>query len=443
MLRPRCPQAFLCTLVFAAMACMAQPAAELPNPLTLADAKRIARAGYPGIAASAARIDAAMATIRETRSAYQPTVTLSASATRNQDVSSLQGGGSGYNSYALGGSASYLVFDGFARRFRVLAAEAGAEATQEAHREAQRILLQAVAAAYHNCLLGREAMRVAKKDAEFNQELTAETRKRLEVGTATRSDVLNFEIRATTAESSYVQAAFDHKVAQIVLAQLMGLPQERKPEDLQPAALPEEEGKLEIPALDGELEYALVHRPDHVQIERQVEQLEAGLKATRGDFLPTVGVGAGYGWSRADDARFNDSRDADSYVGAQLTWDLYSGGKTKAQMARQRAEIRSLRQNLALSRQAIMAELRQLVESAQVAKKQVELQTRIQAMTAEARRLVRGEYLAGRASLTRLNEAQTDLVRAEGALLRARILFWQALEDISAASGKILQAQQP
>ncbi|MBT7165579.1 MAG: hypothetical protein HN904_22570, partial [Victivallales bacterium] len=55
-----------------------------------------------------------------------------------------------------------------------------------------------------------------------------------------------------------------------------------------------------------------------------------------------------------------------------------------------------------------------------------------------ARKLVRNEYVAGRASLTRLNEAQTDLVRAAGDLVKARIRYWQILEDVAAASAKIL-----
>jgi outer membrane protein TolC len=363
---------------------------------------------------------------------------VSTSATHYQDVPSTDGGGDGHQSYALNGTLSYLVYDGFARKFRVLAAQAGAEATREAHREGQRLLLQAVSSAYYDCLLGRETMLVARKDADFNQALSEETQKRFDAGAAARSDVLNFLIRTTAAESQYVQAAYEYKIARIVLAQLMGLPRGTSPDTLAPMPLPPAQDTLKIPVLEDELNYALAHRPDYLGTEQNVSQLKATLAATKADFLPTVGVGAGYGWSRQGNPRFNDSRDASSYVGIQLTWDAFTGGSTKAQVARQEANIRSLQHSLTLARQAIVSELRQLIESAAVAKKQVELQTRIQTMTEEARKLVRNEYLAGRASLTRLNEAQTDLVKAEGNLVKARIRYWKILEDIAAASAKIL-----
>lgn len=412
----------------------------LPSPLTLAAAKRIARQGNPSIAASEARIEAALAVIREAAAAYYPTASVSASAVHFHSRPT-NTGSERTESYGLDATLSYLVFDGFARKFRVLAAEAGAEASREAEREASRLLLRAVAAAYYDCLLGREAMQVAQRDAEFNRELSAETQKRFQAGAAARSDVLNFEIRTTAAESQQVQAAYEYQIARIVLAQLMGLPRETAPERIDPAALPEVQGELRLPALDAELDYALLHRPDYRQIEERVDQLKATQSAARGSYLPTVGVQGGYGWSREGNPRFNDGRDATAYVGAQLTWDLYTGGSTQAQVARYQAEILAAKHDQALARQAIMAELRQLVEAAQVAKTQVELQTRIEAMTEEARKLVRNEYLAGRASLTRLNEAQTDLVRAAGNLARARILYWKVIEETAAASAKNLLEQ--
>lgn len=415
----------------------ADEALALPSPLTLEAAKRIARQGNPSIAASEARIEAAMAVLREAAAAYYPTASVSASAVHTQSRPA-GAGRERTETYGLEGSLGYLVFDGFARKFRTLAAEAGAEASREAEREARRLLLRAVAAAYYDCLLGREAMRVAERDAEFNRELSAETRKRFEAGAAARSDVLNFEIRTVAAESQQVQAAFEYQVARIVLAQLMGLPRETAPDQIDPLPLPEGRDERPLPTLAEELDHALRQRPDHREIEERIAQLEAGRGAARSGHLPRIGVQGGYGWTREGNPRFNDGRDDAAFVGAQLVWDFDIGGGTRAQVARYQAEIRAAQQGLALSRQAIMAELRQLVEAARVAQTQVELQTRIEAMTEEARRLVRNEYLAGRASLTRLNEAQTDLVRAAGNLARARIRYWKILEDIAAASARNL-----
>ena len=427
-------------IVLAAFTCPALELVkpDLSGPLTLARAKQIARQGNPGVAASAARVDAALATIRDAAAAYYPRVNISAMISHTEDVPSATGGGSTSRNYGLNSTLSYLVFDGHARKFRVLAAKASAEGAREAHREAQRFLLQSVAAAYYECLLGRESMLVAKRDADFNRKLSEETQKRLEAGAAARSDVLNFEIRTTAAESRHVLAAFEYRIARIILAQLMGLPRETAPDRLEPVPLAPPNGELHIPALADELDYALAHRPDHLQLDERINQLKADLATVRSGYLPTVGVAGGYGWSRDSNPRFNSSRDASSYIGIELSWDVFTGGSTKAQMAQLSAQIRAAQHSVTLSRLAIIGELRRLIEGATVAKTQVELQTKINNMTEEARKLVRNEYVAGRASLTRLNEAQTDLVRAAGDLVKARIRYWQILEDVAAASAKIL-----
>jgi outer membrane protein TolC len=59
-------------------------------------------------------------------------------------------------------------------------------------------------------------------------------------------------------------------------------------------------------------------------------------------------------------------------------------------------------------------------------------------LTAKIRDHIEKAYRAGVATLTRLNEAQTDLVRAAGAEAASRINYLLALQQLKAASGRIL-----
>lgn len=413
--------------------------------LTLAEAKRVTLADNPSIAAAMARVDMAAAAVRETLAAYFPTLSVAASARHTEDTPLYLGGGEDADSsrlYSVGAGASWLVFDGFARHFRVAAARAAESASAEAARDVQRLLLQGVALSYYEALLARESMTIATRDRDFNRELSTETKKRFAAGVAARSDVLNFDVRVARADSSYLAAENDLLNARVTLAQLLGVPTAGLPASLEPAPLGEGVPATQ-PDLQTELAFALVHRPDYLALQHSLRQLAAQRQAAKGAYLPTVVLDADYGWAREGNARFNDDRDASSAVGIAAEWELFSGGATRARVARLAAEERALRREADALTTTIAAELRQRLDAIRLARQQAVLQERIRDMTRETRDLVHGEYSAGRANLTRLNEAQTDLVRAEAQLALARIRYWQVNELLAGTSGRILDVVEP
>lgn len=414
--------------------------------LDLAEAKRITLADNPSIAAALARVDMAAAAIRESQAALFPTLSLSSSATHTEDTPLALGGGADAatsRTYTLTGSTSWLLFDGFATHFRVAAARHNQAASREAARDVQRLLLQGVALSYYEALLAREAMTIARRDRDFNRELSAETRKRFDAGVVSRSEVLNFDIRVALADSSYLAAESDLFKARVALAELLGIPAASLPAGLEQAPLPTAGAATALPDLQIELEYALANRPDYLQFLESRRRLEAERQALRGDYLPRLSVAADYGWYRLRNPRFHDDRDASSSIGLAATWDLFSGGATTAHEARLLAQAREINESINSLKQAIVAQLRQRLDASRVAGEQVTLQQRIRDLTLETRDLVRSEYMAGRAGLTRLNEAQTDLVRAEGQSAQALIRQAQVTELLAGASGRNLGAIGP
>ncbi len=417
-------------------------AATADGILHLDEAKRITLADNPGVAAARARVEMAVAALRQSQAAYFPTLSVSASARHIEDTPFDLGFGvdrEPYRTYALGGGAAWVVFNGFATRFRVAAAHHAETASRESAREVQRLLLQGVALSYYEALLAQEAMTIAQRDRDFNRELSAETRKRFEAGVVSRGDVLNFDIRVAQADSSSLAAESDLFRARVALAELLGIPTASLPQGLAQAPLPTVLPAA-LPDLEIELDYALANRPDYRQLLESRRGIEAERQALRGDYVPQVSVAADYGWSRFQSARFHDGRDASSSVGVAATWTLFSGGSTKAQEARLSAAASEISQTINALTHAIVAQLRQRLDAIRVAEQQVTLQQHIRDMTLETRDLVRSEYTAGRASLTRLNEAQTDLVRAEGLLAQAAIRHGQATELLAGASGRNLRA---
>lgn len=417
-----------------------EPRAPLPSPLSLPGAKRIAIRDNPDLQAAATRVRAAAAALGRARAAYSPTLSVGGEFRYTRDTPSA-GFGAGrdpYESYSLSLRASWLVFDGFVRKFDLLAAQVGRQEAEAGVAEVQRLLLNGVSQAYHGALLAQESMLISEQDAEFNRQLTDETQKRFDAGAAAKSEVLNFQIRTAQADSHFLVAEREFNVMRVVLAQLLGVRGAELAAELKLRPIPADVAEAAPPTLLAEVAHALGHRPDLLQLEFSLQRMRARLGASKGAYWPRVAVDGAYGETRDDDPRFNDDRDAFSYVGLGATWELFSGGRRKHTVREAWADLDRARKELEARRLAVVSDLRQQIETLRMARAELVLQDSIHRMTEETRGLVRNEYLAGRSSLTRLNEAQTDLVRARGGLALARIRFRQAVEDVASSSGRDL-----
>jgi outer membrane protein TolC len=367
-------------------------------------------------------------------------VSLAASASHTELIPEDQGGAGADTSrtYSLGASVSWVVFDGYLRRFQVAAAEAARQGQEDGLRNVQRLLVQGVSLAFFNALLAQDQVVIADQDTAFNRELAEETRKRFEAGASAKSDVLNFEVRAAEAESGRLIAQYNREVAGIVLAQLLGLVERGLPDGTVLVGGGEVPAALDVAPMADDIAYALAHRPDLHAIEMAAAAAQAGAQAAKADLWPTISLTGSYGYVRESSPWFNEDRDASSSMGVSAKWTLYSGGSTRQAVREAEANADEAMADLAEQRLSVVSEVRQQRTAIETAFRQAALRERIHDMTVEMRDLVRKQYTAGTASLTRLNEAQTDLVRAEGNLALARTRYWQFVEDLRAATGRNL-----
>ena len=127
--------------------------------LDLQTAQEIALADNPSLAAAAERVEQARQRIEQARALYWPTVDAGGSVGYNKisqnsaDILALANNGQSVDrsseNYKLSLAASWLLFDGFSRKFSNMIAEYGKEENEQARRDAQRLLLQSVAESYY------------------------------------------------------------------------------------------------------------------------------------------------------------------------------------------------------------------------------------------------------------------------------------------------------
>ncbi|MBI4556993.1 MAG: TolC family protein [Candidatus Hydrogenedentes bacterium] len=455
----------------------------LPEQLDLATAQRIALEQNPSLQAVEARVQQAEARVHQARAAYFPRVDASVSGSktwisetvytnaRNAAFGGALGGLqsifyrlgdpnassfivpqlliTGYqalearnavddslDNYRASFVATWLIFDGFGRNFSNRVARYGARETEAAYQEAKRLLLSGVATSFYGAQLAREDLEIAKADEAFNQRQLTEAKARRRVGTGSLSDELNFEVRVNAARAALIRAEQNYNVALIGLGELLGQPEQLKPETIQLAALtPESPDALERPEPQALTQSALEHRPEMAQSRYALQRTGASVGLRRAEFFPKVTASASKDATRTTDLEFRED-DFATTVGVGVSYNLFAGGLNRARLTESKAARTEAERNLKAAEDRVIADVQQAVEDLKAAQDELKLQTENAGYVQRNRELVEKEYAAGQGSLVRLNQAQRDLVEAQGRLALARVSLRLAWYNLRSATGE-------
>ena len=464
----------------------------LPELLDLETAQAIALEDNPGIGIAISRVDQARERVRQAQARYLPSVDVTYSAahirladstvdaargnalrspinnylrsTFNSFITSggelrspflpglvqnaLQGMASrsqvrsSMDSYSTSLMVSYVLFDGFARKFNRLSAEYGVLEHDAALAETQRLLLDALAQTYYDAQLAQANIDIAEADQAYNERLLREAEIRRQVGTGSLSDVLNFEVQLRAAKSERLRAERTLEQARISLAALMGMESGHLPEAVQLLRLePEHEMDMQLPDVETGIAYALDYRPDILLEQYGRKRSEALVGQRQAAYYPRVTAMASQDAHRSNNTRFNRN-DFDTRVGLNISYELYAGGRRNAEVAEARQQTREYAHRLQDARIAATAEIRRAFQDLKTAQEELRLQRDTAAYVERNRELVESEYAVGQGSLTRLNLAQRDLIEAQGRLARAQAELRLSWYQFRTSTGETLRERE-
>jgi cell division septation protein DedD len=304
--------------------------------------------------------------------------------------------------------------------------------------DARRLLLASVATAFFVAQLAREDIAIASADETFNRRQIDEAKARLRVGTGSLSDVLNFEIQVNSARSQLIRAKRVYNVAMIGLATLLGLREARFPVNMELARLESEtEEELVAPSTDRQIRYALTHRPDIRRTDYAVKRAKSEVGIARAKFYPVLNATGSIDGERSRSAEF-ESDDFGGSIGLNLTYNLFTGGLNRAQLAEAKSRLTEAERNQDDASIQVASEVQEAVADLIAEQEQLALQRKNARLVQQNRDLVEKEYNAGQTSLVRLNEAQRDLTTAQSRLVLALLSLRQSWENLRAVTGEIL-----
>jgi len=407
----------------------------------------------PSMAAALTRVEQALARIAQARSAYWPYLDARASYTR------LEASDRSHESnlamarlfdplatidnpddyYQAGLTATWILFNGFERKYMNQAAELGQEQSESMKNDVKRLLLSAVAETYFAAQLVTENMIISRTDKAFHERLLKEAQVRSQIGAGSLSDEMNFEIRANTAHAQLLREESTYANSLTALAAIMGLPDAAFPENLDLLRLEATpRGDTDIKDIKRLIDSALNNRPDMNAARIALQTAESGVKQARSPYYPDVTLYASVDGDRTGDHSFN-SDDFGQSAGVNISFNLFSGGADRAKLMEAKAKQREAEKILEQTKLNIISDVKQTAEKVSLAEKELDIQRSIASLVQKNRDLVEKEYTAGQASLVRMNEAQRDLTEAQGRLALAVVSLHQAQFNLQTVTGEILK----
>lgn len=417
--------------------------------LDIGTAKQIAIEGSPTLAAAYERVYQAEERVRQARATYWPSIDAGGSGARvelsNNEVKSQLSSTRRFDPssrlddstdiYRSELATGWALFTGFRRRFENARARFGELETRSALEEARRLLIFSVATSYYQAQLARENIAIAKADEAFNQRQASEAKSRRRAGSGSLSDVLNFEIQVNAARSALNDAEREYELARIALASVMGLTDAYIPKSIDIAELPNETPvEMASPEPVNLISFAEYHRPDLMESTLRIRQAETEIGIAKSEYYPTVTLEGAIDGAREDNLEF-ERDDYGNSIGLFLNINLFSGGATRARVAEARFLSREAERNFDAVRITVSSDVREAVATVQSSQRELILQRENAKLVQKNRELVEKGYAAGQESLVRLNEAQRDLIQAQGRLALALVALKQQWERLDAATG--------
>jgi outer membrane protein TolC len=418
-------------------AAMAEPSG-VQETVTLQQAVELAMQQQPQLRQQKAQVEAALGRVDLARTARRPTVSVSASLAAGSsrvtcDMANNCSGGffDPTASTGLGARADWLIYDFGQTRTSIRAAELSAEAAAAAVGTSTLDIRTNVEVAYLEAVARQRLVKVAEATVK-SEEVHLDQAKRFVAAQAKDPiEVAQAQARAANARSALAQAQSSLAIALANLRAAIGwLDATRSPVPDANWPTPPDQAPPDLGSL---VETSRKHRPELLQLDKQIAAAEANVTAAEYQRRPTLSATASTQWSPGS----GDWTPEPSWsAGLTLSWQLYDGGRAKADQRVARANLTGSQ----AQRDALLITLTSQLELArsQIDANRVNVQASAEAVTAARAQLQLAEarYTQGLGSQIELADAQTAITTAEGNLVQAQWHLAEAWTQLRRAMGE-------
>jgi outer membrane protein TolC len=392
------------------------------HPISLEEAMKLALTNSQKMNQIIARIEKAEAGIRKAKAAFFPKVSLYTEYTRSNDPiayllktarqrllppnANFNQPGT-FDNYEIGINFQYNLFQGGKKFYNKDLAHS---VLAEEHIERETIenaLLASVINAYYDALVALDLIKIAEESVA-----TVETQLRLmtvryNTGGVLKSDVLSLEVRLAEVKETRVRSKNLHQRALANLSTLLGFGPH-----VQLSLLENENLHTEYPdTYDKGIKIALTNRSEIKKIYEKIKQSKIGLKISQAGYLPSLDFIATRFYDAEDMAFYEDRNNWGLYV--KLSWDIFEGGKTRAEVAQAKKSFKELMANYNYMILQVKLDVKNAYLNIEDAKARLTVTESSVVSAEESYKLVKSQYEGGSVTISRYMEAELDRNQAK------------------------------
>ncbi|MFW5950699.1 MAG: TolC family protein [Gemmatimonadota bacterium] len=335
------------------------------------------------------------------------------------------------NNYNAGLSSSMDLFAGGRNLAAVRSARAGAEAADATVVTQQFSVTLSAKQAFFAVLRARDLIRLNEEQIDQAEQQLEAAERRMQVGGATRSDVLRARLQLSNARQALLQSTVQHRNAMYSLGQTVGAAgpvtaMAASPIEPEPLALSEEAMR----------EVVLSQAPTVVSALADVRVAEAGIAQARAQYFPSIGISGGYNWSNRE---FGLEQGLTSWsTRLNLSLPLFNRLQREGTAQRAGAQLTLAEARAADAARQAVAQFESLLAGLRLAEEQLALLNESVEVAREDYRVQQERYQVGAATILELVSSQIALSQAENALINARYDYQIARAELESLVGREL-----
>lgn len=382
--------------------------------LTMDEAIRLAKRNNGNLKAAEQDLIASKARRTIAASSFMPVLTPTATYTdslRQIPSATLGNTSVAFTQTSTQAGLTWRILDTGQRMAQLNAARQSVSAQDAQTQQVLRNLIYDVEVGFLETLRSQELEKVATSQLGRSDKVLEQTKARVSVGDAARREILQAEADALNAKVNSINAKNRTNINSASLKSIIGLQRDYATLELEPSSFVP---STDFPAdVDSAVNLGLKNRPDLISRRKSVESQLNNLRGTELD--------AGLTWSLDFNysRQFTPDQSSNRNTSFLLSYPLFDGGRSKAQVTAERASLEASKAVLSQTEKNARSE----IESAYLTYSQDQLRLNASELALRAARLNFEAASASQAlkvaSLIEVITAQVSLVTAESNYIEA------------------------
>lgn len=345
----------------------------------------------------------------------------------------VQSQGFDFEDYTFRIGSDIVLWDGGANYARLRQSRENREGAKEELQYNYDMITATVIRAYYNLVRFERLTVVAEESVDQALQSLERSEALLEVGSATRADVLKAKVLHSNTKLDLIRATNQVEIAKEELIAVLNL---RDYSDLSVDTTLTLE--MNSPDPSSEISFALDHRSDLLGLRAYMKGADAGVRVAQSGWLPTFGANFGYYWSDREMAdNLNFFREEYSWnITAYMRINVFDRFNTSANVKTAKADHRISEYRLEKSMINAVKEIKSLIIVINEAIERVAVATETVEQAAEDVRLAEERYRVGAGTMLDTIAAQVSLTQAKADVIGAKCDYLVAIADLDRATGR-------